>query len=147
MSKNSLKAFVNRVLEESRLTGNDVRELSREVFPFGITCREEADILIALDRAVATADPAWSCYLVAALVEFAVWTSRPTGRIDQETARWLTSSLSAGTGPTETALRAAFEIVKEAHEADEALLAFLMRHGHRRCEAEPAAERLPNLAA
>src|SRR5829696_9890070 len=65
----------------------------------------------------------------------------PTGYIDADTARWLVATLSAGHGPTENAARIAFEVVKEAEKADEALLAFAMRGAKnrtRRNEREPA---------
>ena len=98
-------------------------------------------MLLALDRVVTPADGSWAEFLVSAIVEFAVWTSRPTGYIDADTARWLVATLSAGHGPTENAARIAFEVVKEAEKADEALLAFAMRgakHRTGRQEREPA---------
>jgi hypothetical protein len=60
---------------------------------------------------------------VRAVVDFAVWGARPTGYVDQDTARWLVATLSCGEGPSAAASRIAFEIVKEAEQVDEALLA------------------------
>jgi hypothetical protein len=111
MIKISLHGFVDRVMEKREISGDDVKALQRDIFADGIVSREEADVLIALDRAVAKADPTWADFLVRAVVDFAVWTARPTGYIDQDGARWLTQSLSCGAGPTETAARIAFEIV------------------------------------
>ncbi len=141
MIKNSLRAFVNRVIEHKRISGQDVKELRRDILGDGLICREEPDMLLALDRVVTPADGSWAEFLVAAVVEFAVWTSRPTGYIDADTARWLVATLSAGNGPTENAARIAFEVVKEAEKADEALLAFAMRgakHRTGRQERAPA---------
>jgi hypothetical protein len=141
MIKNSLRAFVNRVIEHKRISAEDVKELRRDMISGGLICREEADMLLALDRVVTPADGSWAEFLVSAIVEFAVWTSRPTGYIDADTARWLVATLSAGHGPTENAARIAFEVVKEAEKADEALLAFAMRGAKnrtRRNEREPA---------
>jgi hypothetical protein len=132
MIKISLHGFVDRVMEKREISGDDVKALQGDIFADGIVSREEADVLIALDRAVAKADPTWADFLVRAVVDFAVWTARPTGYIDQDGARWLTQSLSCGAGPTETAARIAFEIVKEAHQVDEVLLAYAMRTGHGR---------------
>ena len=53
-------------------------------------------MLIALDRAVAKADPTWADFLVRAVVDFAVWTARPTGYIDQDGGRWLRFGTGAG---------------------------------------------------
>ena len=136
MIKISLHGFVDRVMEKREISGDDVKALQGDIFADGIVSREEADVLIALDRAVAKADPTWADFLVRAVVDFAVWTARPTGYIDQDGARWLTQSLSCGAGPTETAARIAFEIVKESHQVDEVLLAYAMRTGHGRCPGQ-----------
>jgi hypothetical protein len=127
MIKNSLRAFVNRALETKHISAADVKELRRDILCDGLSSREEADALVALDRAAVPADGSWAEFLVEAVVEFAVWTSRPTGYIDRETARWLVTTLSGRGGPTATAARVAFEIVREAETVDETLLAFAMR--------------------
>jgi hypothetical protein len=131
MIKNSLRAFADAAVENKRITKQDVRKLQRYILGDGISSREEADTLIALEGAVPV-DPAFADYLVGAVVDFAVWGARPTGYIDQDTARWLVATLSCGQGPTETAVRIAFEVVKEAEQVDEAILAFAMRGSRRR---------------
>ena len=131
MIKISLRDFVGRMLEQRSISAVDVTTLRRDVLPNGLMCREEADMLIALDRAVAS-DRAWSEYLIAEVVEFVVWVSRPTGYVDAETAGWLTATLACGAGPTETAMRIAFGVVREAQQVDETLLAFVMRSSQRR---------------
>jgi hypothetical protein len=133
MIKVSLHSFVDRVMETRVISADDVRVLQREIFVDGLVSREEADVLIALDRAVAKADPTFADFLVRAVVDFAVWGARPTGYVDQDGARWLTQSLSCGAGPTEAAARIAFEIVREAQQVDEILLAYAMRTAHVRC--------------
>jgi hypothetical protein len=132
MIKTSLHQFVDRILEDRAITAADVDVLRREVLPDGLASREEADVLIALDRAVPGADPAYATFLVASVVEFVVWTARPTGYVEEDACRWLATSLSCGGGPTENALRVAFEVVKEAQRVDETLLAFVMRASQRR---------------
>ena len=127
MIKNSLRAFVNRALEHKHISAEDVKELRRDILSDGLSSHEEADALIALDRVAVPADGSWAEFLVETVVEFAVWTSRPTGYIDRETARWLVTTLSGRAGPTATAARIAFEIVREAETVDETLLAFVMR--------------------
>jgi hypothetical protein len=127
MIKNSLRTFVDRVLEDKRITGENVQQLQRTILRDGITTREEADVLIALDRAIADADRAWTEFLVASVVDFVVWTSRPTGFVGHDDATWLVTTLSCGEGPTKNAKQIAFEVIKEAEQVDEALLAFAMR--------------------
>ena len=140
MIKSSLHEFVDRVLESKRISEYDVRILQRSILADGIASREEVDVLVALDRAVGTAHAAWAAYLTGAVVEFVVWTSRPTGIVDADTARWLTASLGCGAGPTETAARIAFEVVKEAERTDEIMLAFAMRAAQGRQPREEAGE-------
>jgi hypothetical protein len=142
MIDHSLAAFVSRISDCKRIGAEDVRELQRNILPEGFASREEADVLIALDRAVADQDPAWADYLLAEVVAFTVWASRPTGYVDADTARWLTASLGCGAGPSETARRIAFEVVREAELVDEALLVFVLRspqHAHARI-TNPLAE-------
>jgi hypothetical protein len=147
MSAIELQSFWDSIIGKGRLAENDLRELQRDILADGITSRNDADALIGLDQAVgATAASGWADYFVASLVEFVVWTSRPTGQVGEEEARWAVASLSLGHGPTENGLRAAFEIVREAQTVDEALLAFAMRGPQRRPRefGEPAR---PGLAA
>ena len=144
MIKGSLHAFTDRVLENKRIDEEDVRALQRSILEDGLASREEADVLIALDRAVEAAHPAWSAYLIGAVVEFVVWTSRPTGVVDADTARWLVASLGCGLGPTETAARIAFEAIREAERTDEALVALVLHAAaerRRRAEADAPRDR------
>jgi len=69
MIKNSLRVFVDTVLENQRLSGEDVKTLQRDVLADGVTSREEADVLIALDRAIALADPSWVEILVSSIAD------------------------------------------------------------------------------
>ena len=132
MIKVSLHEFCDRVMEDRRIDLNDVRALRRSILADGIASREEADLLVALDRAVVEADPAWGDYLVEAVVEFVVWTSRPTAYVRRDAALWLATSLGCGTGPTANGARVAFEVVREAQQVHEALLAFVLSTSPRR---------------
>ena len=126
MINDQLRAIIDRALDRERISVEDVRELQREVFEHGLTCREEVNVLAALDRAVPTADPLWAKFFVASLVEFVVWTSRPTGYVDNETARWLVTALMPMDRATVNAQRAALEIIREAQQVDEELLPLLL---------------------
>ncbi|KQP50510.1 hypothetical protein ASG40_12005 [Methylobacterium sp. Leaf399] len=122
----SLQLFCNRVVAEGRLDAGDVRLLAGEILVDGIACRDEADMLIALDRASVDADPAFGDLLTALVVDFAVWGERPTGYIDAGIARWLAASLGAGSGPTPLAARIALSVVQEAQASDEHFIAFAL---------------------
>lgn len=127
MIRASLENFISAVMSEGEITLPDMRRLQRDILPDGVESRDEADLLIALDRALPQKHCTWSAFVIQAVVDFVVWTSRPTGYVDQDTAGWLVASLSAGTGPSPVAQAIAFDVVREAERADTALLAFVMR--------------------
>jgi hypothetical protein len=123
----SLESFIHTAMGRGEITRADVHALRRDVLPNGIETRDEADLLIALDRALPEKDESWRVFMIQTVVDFVVWSSRPTGRVDRETAEWLIASLGCGTGPSDTAAAIAFEIVREAEGSDEALVAWVMR--------------------
>lgn len=126
MVNENLHVFCDRMIAQGVIEDQDVRALWRDVLPDGFGHQDEADLLIALDRAVPAAGPGWAEGLTIAVVDFAVWQVRPTGRIDAGTARWLADSLGCGIGPTVTGGRIAFEVVRAAHEVDESFLVFAL---------------------
>ncbi|CAA9366366.1 MAG: hypothetical protein AVDCRST_MAG90-3438 [uncultured Microvirga sp.] len=140
MIKTALRGFVDQVVEKRTISAEDVAFLQGTVLPHGLAMREEADMLVALDRAVADADPSWVVFLVASVVDFVVWTSRPTGYVGHDDASWLVATLSCGKGPTPYARRIAFEVIREAEQVDEALLAFALR-GVRQHRSQVGADR------
>jgi hypothetical protein len=127
MIRTSLEIFVDTAIAAGHITADDVRHLQRDIMADGIESRDECDVLIALDRAVDDKAGAWSAFVIQTVVDYVVWTSRPTGMIDHDMALWLTTSLAAGTGPTHVALAIAFEAVRECERSDELLVAFVMR--------------------
>jgi hypothetical protein len=120
-----LLRFINDLLARERITAEDVKHLYRDLLADGIPSRRVADALLALDRTL-DADPTWADVLTPAIVDFAVWGSRPTGVINAETANWLLTALTIG-DPTPTALRILDEIAASAHEVDPTLLLYAWR--------------------
>ena len=134
----SLESFIHQAMGRGEISRADVHALRRDVFPNGIETRDEADLLIALDRALPEKDATWRIFIIQAVVDFVVWSSRPTGRVDRDSAEWLIASLGCGTGPSETAVAIAFEIIREAEASDEALVAWVMRWRARELSAAHA---------
>ena len=124
MIKSSLEIFVNTVQSPTpTITLADVRRLQRDIMPDGVESRDEADVLIALDRAVADKHGTWSAF--ADPGRWSISWSGPRGRPAMWTTTsltWLVASLSAGRGPTQVAQAIAFEVVREAERSDEALV-------------------------
>ncbi|MDP4003002.1 hypothetical protein [Methylobacterium sp. NEAU K] len=125
MTMISVQQFCNHAVSTGSISDEDLLVLKREVLPEGIMSREEADMLIALERAVIGSDD-FADFLVASVVDFAVWGLRPTGYIDREVAAWLAASLSGRDGPTAVGARIAMEIVREAQGSAESLMVFAM---------------------
>ncbi|MDF2597763.1 MAG: hypothetical protein K0Q54_586 [Methylobacterium brachiatum] len=125
MTMISVQQFCNHAVSTGAISDEDLLVLKREVLPEGIMSRDEADMLIALERAVIGSD-AFADFLVASVVDFAVWGLRPTGYIDRDVAAWLASSLSGRDGPTPVGARIAMEIVREAQGSAEALMTFAL---------------------
>lgn len=144
MSNLSLQLFCNRVAEAGRITRADVRMLSEQHLADGLTHRDEADLLLALDRAVTDQDAGFADILVALVVDFAVWGERSTGLIGRDTAGWLAASIAGRSGPTPTGSRIAMEVVREAQSSDEALIAFALEAN--RWTREPVAMRRQHFA-
>jgi hypothetical protein len=124
-----LREFVDRVMDRRVVDEEDVKMLQRNILNDVVVTRDIVDVLVALDRAVPQSCKAYADYLVALVVDFAVWENLPTGVIDRDKAHWLVTTLSAGEGPTATAQRIANEIVREAEHCDETLLAFAFAKG------------------
>jgi len=129
MMDHELREFVDRVMDRRAIDEEDVKMLQRDILADIVMTRDIVDVLIALDRAVPQSSKAYADYLVAIVVNFAVWENRPTGVIDRDKAHWLVTTLSVGEGPTELAQRIASEIVREADHCDETLLAFAFAKG------------------
>ena len=142
MIGHELREFVDHVMDRRVIDDEDVRILQREILHEAVLTRDIIDVLVALDRAVADKSPLFADVLLAFSVDFSVWESRPTGRIDREKAHWLVTTLSAGDGPTPLAQKIAFEVVREAESCDEALVSFALRKADARISTAPVAQRV-----
>jgi hypothetical protein len=142
MIGHELREFVDRVMDRHVIDDEDVRVLQREILHEVVLTRDIIDVLVALDRAVADKSPLFADVLLAYCVDFSVWESRPTGKIDRDKAHWLVTTLSAGQGPTPLAQKIAFEVVREAEACDEALVSFALRKADARIVAAPTAQRV-----
>ncbi|SFD03589.1 hypothetical protein SAMN05428997_11642 [Bosea sp. CRIB-10] len=142
MIGHELREFVDHVMDRRVIDDEDVRILQREILHEIVLTRDIIDVLVALDRAVADKSPLFADVLLAFCVDFSVWESRPTGRVDRDKAHWLVTTLSAGDGPTPLAQKIAFEIVREAESCDEALVGFALRKADARISTAPIAQRV-----
>jgi hypothetical protein len=113
MINTALSAFVSKATAKNRITFGDMRRLQRDVLPDGAVSREEAELLITLDRNIGKTDRSWADYLVETIMEFVVWVEEPTGVIDDDTVLWLAEALSSGGALTKNGRRIAREVARE----------------------------------
>lgn len=116
----TLAQIAAEIESRGRIFFADVRRLSRDILPEGVTSREEAEILIHLDRIVRRTDRAWGDWLVAVMVDFVVWSERPTGVVNEDAAMWLSATLDVPR-PSRHARRIVEAIVAEAERVHESL--------------------------
>jgi len=135
MISNSLREFIDRVIDKGQMNERDVLILRDDVFSNGPASRAEADALIALDRLV-TVPEGWSDFLVNTILGFTLRQSTVSGNLPADFVNWLISSLDIGQ-PTERAIRIAAAVVEEAHCADEYLRRFAKMTMHRPGGPEP----------
>ena len=119
MERSDLSEFVQQVISRGRITYGDIKRLQRKVLPDGVMTREEAEALLIIDRTVGRMDPTWAAYLSGTIMGFVVWGSRPTGYVDQETARWLETLLRVN--QTKAARQILGEVLHEAEGVDQVL--------------------------
>jgi len=127
MTQMSLSDFATKIRAKNRICFGDVQRLQRDVLPGGITSREDVETLLGLDRQVPKIDSDWGLWLIPAIVNFVVWTERPTGVVQEETVKWLVTALAGDGVPpaTRIARHIAREIAEEAHAFENDALAAL----------------------
>lgn len=92
-----------------------------------VMTRREAEILFEIDAAQSGANAAWTAYFVESLVEFVVYGSRPTGRVNDTDARWLVSCVGEEASASVPALLRA--IILQAEDVPEGLIRLALRCG------------------
>jgi hypothetical protein len=114
MSNVKLQHFVTDTAARGRITFGDVRRLHRDYLPGGVSSREEAEMLLELDTRIGRADSAWTDWLVAAIVEFAVWSEPLIDGVEGGTGDWLNGVLAAMSKTTKAARKIAREVRRTA---------------------------------
>jgi hypothetical protein len=139
MDTTPLGVFATKARASNRLLYGDLRRLRRDVLPTGATSREEIETLLSLDW-IERVDRDWPRYLARTVSEFMLSTSDPPGLISGEAAAWLAAAL-ADARP-KTAAVVLRSIMGEAHQVDEALVAFVRKGAKpQRDEPGPAEHR------
>lgn len=89
--------------------------------------RREAEILFEIDGAQTGESPTWESHFVESLVEFLVYSQRPTGRISQVDADWLVAMVGSEWSPSIPALIKA--LVLQAEDVPACIMRLAMTNG------------------
>jgi hypothetical protein len=79
---------------KGQITPDDVGLMQRQMWPEGISSRQQAAMAIALDDCCVIRCPEWTAYLVDAVAAFVVWRQPTPGTVSGETAGWLLEQLA-----------------------------------------------------
>ena len=139
MNSPSLRQFVDHALESRRIRFGDLQRLRRDILPGRIASREDAEMLLGLDRSIRTADRDWGDYLVGTVRDFAIWGMEPSGVVNGEKAAWLFAAVFDG-GPTRNGRAIFREVTREARLIDEDAALVLAGGGMKRHPQTPGAE-------
>jgi hypothetical protein len=120
-----LTLFAQKVSASNRLLFADLRRLRRDILPNGITTREEAEVLLGLDR-ISRLDAAWPGYLAEAVGAFVISASE-SPYLDPASTAWLIMVLSAAQPRTAAAIVCTIE--SEGYQLSEDLAAITRRAG------------------
>jgi hypothetical protein len=117
MNDSKLQDFITTLVAKRRITFGDVRRLSRDHLPAGVSNREEAKILIDLDAVIERTDRAWTDWLVTAVTDFALGSEQYIAADEVPAGEWLQSLLAGTEASTEAKRRITREIRREARRA------------------------------
>ena len=135
MDTTLLRAFVSKARASNRLLYGDLRRLQCDVLPSGARTREEVELLLTLDP-IERLDEDWPGYLARTVTAFVLSASDQLSAVDAEAAAWLTTALADMRAKTAATVTRA--VVSEAHQVDDALLAFVRRGAKRSAMASVA---------
>jgi hypothetical protein len=118
--------FAHPDLAERRADSTS-RAVIDAIVDHGISSTADAEWLVEVDLIRERHAAAWSDFVTRSLVDFAVWQSRPTGRIDQALGDWLLALLSPARPETRRAVL--LGVIREAESVPSRLPETLMRDG------------------
>ncbi len=89
---------------KAAVSRGDVVSLNQYLFVEGSLDRDEAEALFDLERAALTRHEAWTTFFIEAVTDHVVWSSRPTGRLDEAQAAWLIDRVDEARTPASFAI-------------------------------------------
>lgn len=128
MSKNTMPAPLVAIAQSGMITAQDVLTMRREAFwDDDKIDRQEAEWLMAIDRSAQEKSREWQMFFSEAIVDHIVHQTNPQGRISEDNADWLISSM-AQEGMVDGA--ASFEmlvkVLEAAHTSPDSLVRFAL---------------------
>ena len=127
MGEIKLPVKLKKIVKSGQITAQDVRFLRGEVFQDQLIGRDEAEMLLQLDRGAAEKSTEWSHFFVEAFVDYIVHQAEPSGLISEESAKWLIKSFSNdGFIRSAEQFEALVKILEHAKSSPESLMKFAL---------------------
>ena len=107
------RCAISALMRAGTITPESVISLRRLLLAETGINRQEAEALLALERAGFVTCPEWHEFLTEAIVEHMVWELRPSGVLNEEQAEWLVAQCDQAR--TFTAFSILVTVLNEAH--------------------------------
>lgn len=104
---------VMRLSATETVTPADVAVLERQILGEGALTRADVEALFAIEGQLRERCPEWSEFFIRSVTDHVVWSSRPTGIIDDIKGEWLIDAADAARTPT--AFAVLVSVLETAH--------------------------------
>lgn len=132
MSVTILTSAMARKADRGRISANDVLALRQTVFADGVSCAEEADVLIRLNNSCAPDIEAWNQFFIESLTYYVVFQTEPRGYVNAKNADWLMERIARnGVVENEAGLELLVSILERSRWAPPRLAAFALEQVRR----------------
>jgi hypothetical protein len=122
-----LSSLCERLTAAGAVTPADVIAVRQVIYPDVAISQDEADALVAIDKAATTRCREWNDLFIEALTDYVVHQQMPEDYIDEAKADWLMARLAdGGRMRTDSALEAVVHILERATSAPPRLAQFAM---------------------
>jgi len=120
----SLQTLADDIAADRFVSADEALRLRQQVFPDGIVSREEAEVLISLERRVANSDGAWSAAYVEAISDYVLQGDKFAGYVEASAVDWLKTQFGDG-APRGNQVEALLKVIERAQSAPPALFDFV----------------------
>lgn len=120
----NLQSLADDIATDRFVSADEALRIRKEVFPDGVVSREEAEVLIDLERRVANSDDAWAAAYVEAISDYVLQGDKFPGYVEESGVAWLKVQFGEST-PRENQVDVLLKVIECAQSAPPALYDFV----------------------